>query len=207
MWLPMMYLLCDAVRRLDNATWARELYDLLLPYADRYTVNSNTVCYGSVELALGSVAATMREPVAEAHLRRAIERNGSIDAPVFVARARERLGALLVELGRRDEAIDELQRAGEAYSRFDLSVAAQRVADLMPEEASAEPVSSMGSLTAREVEVLRLLAGGASNKEIADRLYLSLRTVERHITNLYAKIEARGKADATAYALRHGLLS
>jgi DNA-binding NarL/FixJ family response regulator len=60
-------------------------------------------------------------------------------------------------------------------------------------------------LTEREVDVLRLIAAGRSNREIADELILSVRTVERHITNLYGKIDARGKADATAYALGHGL--
>jgi DNA-binding NarL/FixJ family response regulator len=60
-------------------------------------------------------------------------------------------------------------------------------------------------LTPREAEVLRLIARGCSNQQIADELVLSVRTVERHITNLYAKIGAHGKADATAYALRHGL--
>jgi DNA-binding NarL/FixJ family response regulator len=60
-------------------------------------------------------------------------------------------------------------------------------------------------LTPRETEVLRLIAAGRSNNEIATELFISVRTVERHITNLYAKIDARGKADATAWALRHGL--
>jgi pimeloyl-ACP methyl ester carboxylesterase/DNA-binding CsgD family transcriptional regulator len=59
-------------------------------------------------------------------------------------------------------------------------------------------------LSVREQEVLRLIAAGRSNQQIADELVLSLRTVERHITNLYAKIGAHGKADATAYELRHG---
>ena len=59
-------------------------------------------------------------------------------------------------------------------------------------------------LTAREVEVLRLLAGGRSNREIADDLVLSARTVERHIANIYAKINANGRAQATAYAMNHG---
>jgi predicted ATPase/DNA-binding NarL/FixJ family response regulator len=60
-------------------------------------------------------------------------------------------------------------------------------------------------LTHREIEVLRLIACGQTNKEIAGTLVLSERTVERHITNLYAKIGARGRADATTYALRHDL--
>ena len=69
----------------------------------------------------------------------------------------------------------------------------------------ASGLGTRGSLTARELEVLQLLASGRSNREIADELVLSVRTVERHINNLYAKIGARGKADATAYAFRHGL--
>lgn len=60
-------------------------------------------------------------------------------------------------------------------------------------------------LTNREVEVLRLVAGGRTNNEIAEELVLSVRTVERHITNVYRKIGARGRADAAAYTLTHGL--
>lgn len=59
-------------------------------------------------------------------------------------------------------------------------------------------------LTRREVEVLGLIALGRSNREIADDLFISLNTVERHVSNLYAKIDARNRAEATAYALRHG---
>jgi predicted ATPase/DNA-binding CsgD family transcriptional regulator len=60
-------------------------------------------------------------------------------------------------------------------------------------------------LTAREVEVLQLVAAGHSNREIAARLVLSIKTVERHLANIYGKIGARGRADATAFALRQGL--
>jgi DNA-binding NarL/FixJ family response regulator len=60
-------------------------------------------------------------------------------------------------------------------------------------------------LTVREMEVLRLLAAGCTNRGIAEELVLSLRTVERHITNVYAKIGARGRADATSYAIHNSL--
>jgi DNA-binding CsgD family transcriptional regulator len=60
-------------------------------------------------------------------------------------------------------------------------------------------------LTAREVEVLRIIAEGRTNAEICSELLLSVRTVARHITNIYGKIGARGKSDATAYAIRHDL--
>ncbi|MBV9359324.1 MAG: response regulator transcription factor, partial [Chloroflexi bacterium] len=82
--------------------------------------------------------------------------------------------------------------------------AAGSVGVLTPRATDGLP--SVAGLTSREVEVLRLVARGQSNKEIAAELVLSVRTVERHITNLYAKIDARGKADATAYAIRHGLV-
>jgi DNA-binding CsgD family transcriptional regulator len=61
------------------------------------------------------------------------------------------------------------------------------------------------NLSAREVDVLRRIARGMSNREIAAALFISSRTVNRHIENLYRKIAARNRADATAYALRHDL--
>jgi DNA-binding CsgD family transcriptional regulator len=70
---------------------------------------------------------------------------------------------------------------------------------------SRKPTST-DQLTSREVEVLTLIATGISNMEIAERLVLSVRTVERHINSLYRKIDARGRADAVAYAARRGLL-
>jgi DNA-binding NarL/FixJ family response regulator len=72
-----------------------------------------------------------------------------------------------------------------------------------PEAATAGALSA--TLSLRETEILRLIARGRSNQEIAAELVLSVRTVERHITNLYGKIGARRKADATAFALRTGL--
>jgi DNA-binding NarL/FixJ family response regulator len=61
-------------------------------------------------------------------------------------------------------------------------------------------------LTGREAEVLRLLAAGRSSREIGDELVLSVRTVERHIANIYLKTETHGRAQITAYAMRHGLV-
>ncbi len=62
-----------------------------------------------------------------------------------------------------------------------------------------------GGLSPREIEVLRLLAGGDTNGQIAARLGISINTVERHVVNLYRKIDARGRADATAWAIRNGV--
>jgi DNA-binding NarL/FixJ family response regulator len=65
--------------------------------------------------------------------------------------------------------------------------------------------TTTAGLTRREGEVLRLLAAGQSNQRIAHLLCLSPRTVQRHIANLYPKVGAHNRAEATAYALRHGL--
>jgi DNA-binding CsgD family transcriptional regulator len=65
--------------------------------------------------------------------------------------------------------------------------------------------SGPDGLSEREIEVVRLVAAGQSNREIADELVLSIRTVERHIANVYAKAGIHSKAQATDYAHRHGL--
>jgi DNA-binding CsgD family transcriptional regulator/pimeloyl-ACP methyl ester carboxylesterase len=71
--------------------------------------------------------------------------------------------------------------------------------------AAGHTVPPPHGLSRRELEVLRWLAAGESNRQIARRLGLSPHTIERHVANLYRKIGARGRADATAYALRNGL--
>jgi pimeloyl-ACP methyl ester carboxylesterase/DNA-binding CsgD family transcriptional regulator len=70
---------------------------------------------------------------------------------------------------------------------------------------SSEP-SRPDGLSEREVEILALLAGGSSNARIAQALTISTRTVERHIGNIYLKIEAHNRAEATAYAFRHAIV-
>jgi DNA-binding CsgD family transcriptional regulator/pimeloyl-ACP methyl ester carboxylesterase len=72
-----------------------------------------------------------------------------------------------------------------------------------PSPSGRTPHTTHTALTPRETDVLRLLAGGRTSREIADELSLSIRTVGRHITNIYAKIGARTRSDATAYAIRH----
>jgi DNA-binding NarL/FixJ family response regulator len=62
-----------------------------------------------------------------------------------------------------------------------------------------------GGLSSREVEVLRLVAAGCPSQEIADRLVISIHTVERHVTHIYQKLGVRGRAEAVAFAFTHGI--
>ena len=78
-------------------------------------------------------------------------------------------------------------------------------ATALKEQVESRPVRGPGypgGLTERQAEILRLIAQGMTNHEIANQLVLSERTVQRHITNLYAKIGVRNRAEATSFALR-----
>ncbi|HZA25062.1 MAG TPA: LuxR C-terminal-related transcriptional regulator, partial [Dehalococcoidia bacterium] len=109
--------------------------------------------------------------------------------------------------GDREKALSLLDETLTISQQMGMRPLMERVVALQ-EHAEAQPVKTPAypdGLTQREVEVLRLIALGRSNSEIANELVLSVRTVERHITNIYAKINARGRADATSYAFTHRL--
>jgi DNA-binding CsgD family transcriptional regulator len=91
-----------------------------------------------------------------------------------------------------------LREARDLADRLGMTAAGERAAALL-EDAEATPPAG---LTPREAEILGLLAGGRTNREIAETLVLSVHTVERHLANAYRKIGARNRADATAFAVR-----
>jgi pimeloyl-ACP methyl ester carboxylesterase/DNA-binding CsgD family transcriptional regulator len=89
--------------------------------------------------------------------------------------------------------------------RFLRGVAATATSSKTNGKASGDSVAPPNGLTAREVQILRRVAEGFTNKAIAGEFHLAVSTVERHLVNLYNKIGARGRADAIAFALRHRL--
>ena len=99
---------------------------------------------------------------------------------------------------------------GEQRPMF-LAIARELAGEAEPfEQARLEAelaIAAPDGLTPRELEVLRLVSSGYSNKELASELVVSLHTVERHLANIYGKIGARNRAGATAYAAHHGLLA
>ncbi len=102
-----------------------------------------------------------------------------------------------------DEAATEL-RADVTAGRLD-SQAVEAVLGAAGHRVARRPKGPAG-LTMREVEVLRLLARGLSNKEIAERLVISPKTVGNHLEHIYAKIDASTRASASLFAVQHGLL-
>jgi DNA-binding NarL/FixJ family response regulator len=85
----------------------------------------------------------------------------------------------------------------------------ERLEELLTRSATspAKVSVSPGKLSPRELEVLRLIAVGKSNQEIADELAISLRTVAHHVTSILNKTATFNRTEATAYAIRHGLVS
>jgi DNA-binding CsgD family transcriptional regulator len=77
---------------------------------------------------------------------------------------------------------------------------------LASEEQPRAAVTPRAALSARETQVLRLLAGGSTSKEIAAALGISVSTAQRHVANIYSKIGARGRVEAAAYAFSRGML-
>ena len=119
-----------------------------------------------------------------------------------MATASEAMG---LALERALLAIEGLRAALDEAARHHAEVAAQ-LAQATARAPAAPPAARPGGLSPREAEILRLLALGGSNHQIARALGLSPRTVQRHIANIYLKIGAHNKADAAAYALRHRLI-
>jgi DNA-binding CsgD family transcriptional regulator len=107
--------------------------------------------------------------------------------------------------GQRDEAMEHVEFAIAEFRDTKMQPALERALALNGWAESAPAAASPDGLTHRESEVLRHIAVGGSNRDIANELVLSVRTVERHINNIYRKIDARGRADAVAYALRHDM--
>jgi DNA-binding NarL/FixJ family response regulator len=93
----------------------------------------------------------------------------------------------------------ELEAARAAYERLGAVPDVARVDALL----ARRPAGGPHGLTAREVEVLRLVAAGKSNKEVADALALSVKTVERHVGNILTKLDVSSRAAATAWAYEH----
>jgi DNA-binding CsgD family transcriptional regulator len=147
---------------------------------------------GAVQLARGAAEAAL------CSLRRAFDLWERADAPYHSARTRELAALACRNLGDEEGAALELEAAAAVYRKLG---AAPDLARLAPASSNA-----LHGLTRRELQVLRLVAGGDTNKAIAAELFLSDRTVERHLSNIFTKLDLSTRAGATAWAYQHGLI-
>jgi DNA-binding CsgD family transcriptional regulator/tetratricopeptide (TPR) repeat protein len=121
------------------------------------------------------------------------------------ARSRARLAAVLRAVGRSQDADEQVEQARQVADRLG---ARPLLRELDTQSARPHAAASRGSdtLTAREAEVLALVAEGRSNGDIARQLFISTKTVSVHVSNILAKLGAGGRTEAAAIARRNGLL-
>lgn len=142
-------------------------------------------CHGSVLLAQGRTAEALGA------LRTGLNAWNQLDVPFEAARTRLLLSQAYAAFGDADAAGREETAAQACFAKLGVTV--------------ARPSGGAG-LTAREVEVLRLVASGKSNRDIADALILSHKTVARHLSNIFVKTGTSSRAAATAFAYDRGLM-
>ena len=141
------------------------------------------------------------EPEAALHKARESRRLwNALGSPYEAARARVLVARAMRELGDEDSATAELAIARNSFAALDVAPGVQGIDKL---EGRVRPAG----LTERELEVLRLVAEGRSNPDIARVLVLSHKTVERHLSNIFTKLDVPSRTAAAAYAHEHGLMS
>ena len=209
--------IAQAALVLEDHDLATRIYPRLLPFRTRHADFLPERLLGELAMLQGDW------PLAEAHLAAGETLTRASDGSPIYARAPElartlaaRANLELVWHGRaaQPQVREWLQEALTLTEQLGMDGEAQKVREqlgaFLPGTPHALPRSSFPDhLTRREVEVLRLIGAGEDNQRIAALLVLSVRTVERHISNIYSKIGAQGPASramATAYALRHDLV-
>jgi ATP/maltotriose-dependent transcriptional regulator MalT len=134
-------------------------------------------------------------------LREARTRWGALDAPYESARVRLLIALACRELGDEASATMEIEVARRAFDRLGAAPDLARVDEFSRPGAARQ----VGGLSGREVQVLTLVATGKTNRQIATALSISEKTVARHVSNIFTKLDVSTRAAATAYAFKHDL--
>jgi DNA-binding NarL/FixJ family response regulator len=153
--------------------------------------------------AAGTVLLAERDPrAALAELRAAWMAYQELEMPFDAARVRTMIGLTCRELGDEDAAALEFDAARHVFLRLEATPYVAQVDRLLADS----PTSVTPRLTARELQVIRLLAAGRTNRAIARQLTISERTVDRHVSNILTKLDLPSRTAATAYAYQHHLV-
>jgi DNA-binding NarL/FixJ family response regulator len=136
-------------------------------------------------------------------LRRSWNGWQDVDAPYFAARVRVLVGQACRDSGDLDATRMELDAARAVFDRLGAEPDLQALREI---SGITTTERQPGGLTGREIEVLQLVASGKSNRTIATDLFLSGKTVARHVANIFTKLNVSSRAAATAYAYEHDLM-
>jgi DNA-binding NarL/FixJ family response regulator len=145
------------------------------------------------------------------HFEDALAMNARMEAWPWLAHTQHTYATMLLarnQPGDGDKATALLDAALRTARELGMRALEERLTARMGQTITPLPSaapSSLDDLSQREVEVLRLLAAGRSNRDIAEALYISLNTVATHVRNILTKTGTVNRTEAAAYALRHGL--
>ncbi len=207
MWPASLTFLADVCADLGDRDRAAVLYEALQPFRGFPMMVGFTICLGPAERLMGRLAALEgRRAAAAAHFAAALDLAERSDSPVWRAHAQ---ADWALALGDRPDLLEAARATardlgmGGLLARSDAAAAA---AHPIPSPARPLALDRVDGLSAREVEVLRLVAAGRSNREIGQQLFISPNTAANHVRSILQKTGSANRAEATAYAARHGLL-
>ncbi|MGF0175524.1 LuxR C-terminal-related transcriptional regulator [Streptomyces sp. Marseille-Q5077] len=191
-----------ALGRTAEARAAAEELALLARDWQRRCGSQTTLLHASAATASGAVAFAARDlDRALPGLRRALTLWLELRVPYETAQVRTTLAAADRAAGDDEGARMELRAAEQVFRQLGAVPDALRAAALLADVRPGRP----GGLTEREIQVLRLVAAGRTNRAVAAELVISEHTVARHLNNIFAKLQVSSRAAATGYAYRHGL--
>ncbi len=194
---PLLRAMVDLAVDVVDLETARRASDQLAAIADRWRSDglrgASAQARGAVALAAGDVAGSV--PL----LRAAIRAWQDLEAPYDGARARMLLAEAYTALGDLGSAGLELDAAEKTLTSLDAAVDLGRLRRLRPGSALPQ------GLTQREVEILRQVARGSTNRQIAQELVISEKTVARHLANVYLKLGVSTRTAAVAWTREHGV--
>ncbi|HEY2258733.1 MAG TPA: AAA family ATPase [Solirubrobacteraceae bacterium] len=210
LWLASLTYLTDACSALGDAELAELLYPELAPLTGgNVVIGHGVACYGAADRYLGLLATTLGDhDRAVEHFERALTVNRGMDAPTWVANTLYAYGRTLHMRGRAGDAADASQRLSQAATLAEQIGMPMLLARAQAFGARAQPTEvPPDDLSWREVEILGLVASGASNREIGDELSISGHTVANHVRSILRKTGAANRTEAAGYAYRHSLVN
>ena len=202
--LEALELLVRALVALSDAERARATVTQLLALAA--DIGTDLPRASALAAEGGVAAAEGKHEEARRRLEDAIELFQRCGTPFETARTQIELGRVLSELGRDAAAADQAEAAYESMRGMRAERDADRAAALLRHLGRGKGAKTVTALTPRELEILRLVAQGLSNPEIAEKLHLSEHTVHRHLANILSKLRLPSRTAAAAWGVRSGIV-
>jgi DNA-binding CsgD family transcriptional regulator/tetratricopeptide (TPR) repeat protein len=203
LWLASLTYLADAASAVAHQAVASLVYPLLAPLAGRNVmIGHGVACYGAADRYLGMLAATLGDTDdAASHFEAALHLDRQMGADTWLAHTAYEYGRMLVAQGDSDRGQQLLAEAALLAEGTGMPTLLARVRTLAPVSSSPLP----DGLSIRELDVLRLMARGLSNREIGATLFISEHTAANHVRGILRKTACANRTQATAYAYRRGL--